>query len=231
MSDLRKRFAASARKALLDTAPAPAPLPGGAFAEVITDFVEAIKEEYPFLDAKIRDNIVDPNLFRITVWPKFRSTESVSILTLWATKVDGKDAMSVLGSREVVFSSPEALADHLERLFAQEDFREMFKDIKDRYDGDADGMLRSRYLDRMVAGDLALILPHDQFLLLAEATTDQDFTVRARLFQPERYNPNIAYQYLTSSGYVIEIIPGGITVEKDAVVVTGKKQIARALAA
>lgn len=232
MSDLRKkRFAASARQALLEPAPPPAPLPGGVFAEVITDFVETIKEEYPFLDAKIRDNIVDPNLFRITVWPKFRPTESFSLLTLWATKVDDKDAMSVVGSREVVFSSPEALADHLNKFFAQENFREMVRSIKERYEGDADGMLRSQYLERMVPGDLALILPHDEFLRLAETTTEQEITVRARLFRPERYDPSITYRYLTSSGHVIDLTPGTIRMEKGVVVVTGRKQIARALAA
>ena len=226
MSDLADKFAALAQKAALgQNARSEVKLPEGEFGRVIDAFVTGLGK-LDFLDCRASQSDADPELIHVTIAPRHHLTENGVLLTLWSNKINGKDAVSVIGDKQLVFTEPAGLEAHLEQLMGEDSVADWLSELKARYEGDTDGILRLRSLYNLTTDDAAAVVPHTSFLELAKAPQGEAITLRLDGGRSQVYGPDLKYKFLTSSGHVLEIASIAPSDDQGVVLVTGKKSSA-----
>lgn len=231
MSNLENKFAILARKAVEEQPSKAEPdLPAAGFADVVREFVDGLGQ-LDFLDCHLRKNDADSSLWHVRVAPRYRLSENNILLSLCATKINGKDVVAVLGEREIVFADPAGLNSYLVSFLDRDNVRDWLSELKARYEGDADGILRCRSLYNLTADDAVSVVPQASFLDLAKAPPGAAITIRVDVGRSQVYAPDRTYKFLTSSGHVLEIASIAPTDDKGVVLVTGKKSSAMKRAA
>ncbi len=232
MSNLENKFAILARKAVEEQPSKAEPnLPAAGFADVVREFVDGLGE-LDFLDCHLRKSDDDSRLWYVRVAPRYHLVENSILLTLCATKINGKDVVAVLGEREIVFADPAGLNSYLVSFLGRDNVRDRLSELKARYEeGDTDGILRCRSLYNLTADDAVSVVPRASFLDLAKAPPGAAIALRIDVGRSQVYAPDQTYKFLTSSGHVLEISSIAPTDDKGVVLVTGKKSSAMKRAA
>ncbi len=198
--------------------------PEGNMREVLDDFVEWLKTK-PFVDAALRTG-AGPGVWRIVIWPKLRPAESMTLVTLW---FKDKCAVSVLGLQQDEFNDSSRFETYLKNLITE--FRDGMNDIEARFKGDADGMLRFHSPEHMTMDDASVIIPHEDFVRLAEADSGELIKIRVDTSHNKRFDVTTSYKYLTAAGHVLELEPHGVRDESGIAVVSGRKRLTEQIAA
>jgi hypothetical protein len=231
-NNLEDEFAAIARKAAEQIEPEEnrGALEGGEFQDVIQQFVGGLRKlEYLDADARLANH--NRSLIHIYVWPKLRPAERSVFLTLWEQKTKGKHVVSVLGASEVVLKNHKKLTEYLKDLLNEEVTRDSLREMRSRYEGPADGMLRCRSLGYLTSSDRAVVIPRADFERLALARGGEPLAIHVEEWKGGPYDAGTIYKYLTSSGHVLDIAAGGVAVEDHTLLVRGTKHVAERRAA
>ena len=158
--------------------------------------------------------------------PRYHLTENGVLLILWSNKINEKPAISVPGERQVVFTDPAGLDAYLERLMAEDSVADWLSELKARYEGDADGILRCRSLHSLTTDDAAVVVPQASFLKLATAPAGATIDLLVDAGRSQVYAPDRAYKLLTSSGHVLDVASIEQKEDMGVILVTGKKSSA-----